>query len=144
MSDKSFVSFSQILELSIKRVFNEETAYKLENEYFKIWNTFGSGNFDFETVKDKLQPSNLNKSFIESNHFEIIKIEVISPKIIEPSKLNFKDFLTLPIDYKFYTKNYKIINSTDNELKINNTTLKIEQTLLYDFLHNAKLLPHFS
>lgn len=144
MSDKSFVSFSQILELSIKRVFNEETAYKLENEYFKIWNTFGSGNFDFETVKDKLQPSNLNKSFIESNHFEIIKIEVISPKIIEPSKLNFKDFLTLPIDYKFYTKNYKIINSTDKELKINNTTLKIEQTLLYDFLHNAKLLPHFS
>jgi hypothetical protein len=144
MSDKSFVSFSQILELSIKRVFNEETAYKLETEYFKIWNTFGSGNFDFETVKDKLQPSNLNKSFIEGNHFEIIKIEVISPKIIEPSKLNFKDFLTLPINCKFYTKNYKIINSTDKELKINNTTLKIEQTLLYDFLHNAKLLPHFS
>ena len=144
MSDKSFVSFSQILELSIKRVFNEETAYILETEYFKIWNTFGSGNFDFENVKDKLQPSNLNKSFTEGNHFEIIKIEINNPKIIEPSKLKFEDFLSHHISFKFYTKKYKVISSTEKELKIKNTTLKIEQTLLYGFLRNAKLLPHFS
>lgn len=144
MPDNSSVYFTQILSLTINRVFTEEIATTLEREYFTVWDKGHSKDFDFSLFSDTLIAKNLNPKFVKSNHFEIIKFEIIEPKTIKTKDLKHQNFLNQPIKFKFYTKKYKVVNSDGKEkLTIENTTLKIEQTLSYDFLRNAELLPHF-
>ena len=144
MSNKSSVYFTQTLNLSINRVFNAETATVLEREYYKVWDKGYSKDFDFSLFSEILIIKNLNPFFVKDNHFEIIKFEIVEPKTIKTKNLKYQNFLNHRINFKFYTKKYKVVNPNDKEkLTIENTTLKIEQTLFNDFLHNAELLPHF-